>query len=64
MLVIDNAPYHQGMHLKKALQEWRIPTIYTGPYSFDAAPVERVFALLKKRIKESLLYSNINEKPA
>jgi hypothetical protein len=31
-----------------------VPIIYTGPYSFEAAPVERAFALLKHRIKEEL----------
>ena len=31
------------------LKAFRIPAFFTGPYSYDAAPVEKVFASIKTR---------------
>ena len=30
------------------LNEYQIPAFFTGPYSYDAAPVEKIFATIKK----------------
>ena len=31
------------------LKAFHIPVLFTGPYSYDAAPVEKVFAAIKAR---------------
>ena len=30
------------------LKAFRIPVLFTGPYSYDAAPVEKIFAAIKR----------------
>ena len=29
------------------LRAHRVPTLFSGPYSYDAAPVEKVFSVIK-----------------
>ena len=45
VFMLDNASYHKKIlgHLK----ELKIQVIFTGPYSYDAAPCELLFAQLK-----------------
>ena len=47
ILVLDGAAYHRGTEARKALAALRIPTMIAGPYGYDAAPAEKLFALLK-----------------
>ena len=48
VLLLDGAPYHTGNDLKRWLAALGVRVIYSGPYSFDAAPCEKVFAFLKR----------------
>ena len=47
ILVLDGASYHRGVEACKALAALRVPTMIASPYGFDAAPAEKIFALLK-----------------
>ena len=44
---MDNAPYHTGSEIKDYMRKMQIPIMYTGPYSYSAAPIESLFSLLK-----------------
>ena len=70
MLLLDGAPYHTGSKVREYLQKLQIDVIWSGPYSYDAAPCEFVFAHLKlgelniqqqatgKKCKSDLAYQN------
>ena len=47
MILLDNAPYHKSKSTLKILEELKIPIIFTGPHSYDAAPCELWFAAFK-----------------
>ena len=46
-LLLDNATYHQGARVREYLRKLKIEVIWSGPYSYDSAPCELVFAQLK-----------------
>ena len=46
-ILLDNAAWHANALMKQRLARMGLPVIYTGPYSYAAAPVELVFAALK-----------------
>ena len=46
-ILVDNAAWHTSPEMKQRLAKMQLPIIYTGPYSYSAAPVELVFAALK-----------------
>ena len=52
VIVIDNAPYHCSKQTLEYMEELKIPLMFLGPYSYDDAPCELVFAKFKQ--------SNIN----
>ena len=47
ILVLDGASYHRGAETCRVLAALQIPTMIAGPYGYDAAPAEKLFALLK-----------------
>ena len=47
VLLLDGARYHKSDEIMNWLQTQGIQVIYTGPHSYDAAPVELFFAQLK-----------------
>ena len=47
MILLDNAAWHTSASMKLRLSKLGVPIIYSGPYSYSAAPVELVFAALK-----------------
>ena len=47
ILVLDGAAYHRGDEACQALAALKIPTMISGPYGYDGAVAEKVFALLK-----------------
>ena len=47
VILLDNAAWHTSKLMKKRLAKLNVPIIYSGPYSYSAAPVELVFAALK-----------------
>ena len=44
----DNAPYHTSTSTLKVLKDLKIPILFTGPHSYDAAPCELWFAHFKR----------------
>lgn len=49
VMLWDNAPYHSSKATLKVLEQLKIPTLFTGPHSYDASPVELFFAHFKDR---------------
>ena len=49
VFLLDNAAYHVGNYMMEKLEHYRVPVLFSGPYSYDAAPVEKVFAYIKAR---------------
>ena len=48
VFLIDNAPYHTSAAFYDMASGLKLPLIFTGPHSYDAAPVELFFAAFKK----------------
>ena len=49
ILLFDNASYHTSEETRSALKIMGLRVIYSGPYSYSAAPVELVFGALKNQ---------------
>ena len=47
IILIDNAPYHVGAGMMGVYEKLQIPICFTGPHSYDASPVELMFAAFK-----------------
>ncbi len=47
VLLLDNPPYHCSSETRATLHKLGFTTIYSGPYSYSAAPCELAFAALK-----------------
>ena len=49
VILLDNAPYHTSESTLNLLEGLNIPVIFTGPYSYDAVPIELFFAAFKSK---------------
>ena len=47
VILWDNAPYHVSAETQHVINRQGIQVIYSGPYSYSAAPVETLFSGLK-----------------
>ena len=47
VVLLDNASYHTSNEAFQVYRKFRIKTIFTGPYSYDASPIELLFAAFK-----------------
>ena len=47
VIMFDNAPYHTSPATMRVLENQKVPVIFTGPHSYDAAPCELWFAHFK-----------------
>ena len=47
VILLDNAPYHASDSTIELMKGLRIPLLFTGPHSYDAAPIELLFAAFK-----------------
>ena len=47
ILLVDGASYHKSAATMKVMQELRMPVMFLGPYSYNAAPCELWFAWFK-----------------
>ena len=45
--MLDNAPYHVSESTLELMEGLEIPVVFTGPHSYDAAPIELLFAAFK-----------------
>lgn len=47
VILWDNAPYHTSAETMRVLARLGLPVVFSGPYSYSAAPVETLFSGLK-----------------
>ena len=47
IFLLDGARYHTSEEMREHLRKMEISLIYSGPYSYSAAPIERLFSALK-----------------
>ena len=48
VILLVNARYHSAIGTIKVFKALRIPIMFTGPHSYDAAPCELFFAAFKR----------------
>ncbi|KNE95510.1 hypothetical protein PSTG_11223 [Puccinia striiformis f. sp. tritici PST-78] len=53
VLVMDNARIHHGGRIQEICEANQIVLIYLSPYSPDFNPIEKVFSVLKSRLKRA-----------
>lgn len=49
VIQLDGAPYHKSKEVRQHVKNLGMSIIFSGPQSYDAAPAELFFALLKKK---------------
>jgi transposase len=49
VLLLDNVSLHHHDHVKEVIKKRRLPIMFSGVASFEALPVERVFAKVKQK---------------
>jgi transposase len=59
--MIDNAPYHRSKATREFLENLSIPVLFLGPYQFNMAPVEKLFAYLKNRDMNPLMQKSFTK---
>ena len=47
VILLDGAKYHVGSKVREYMRKMKLDVIWSGPYSYDAAPIERLFGQLK-----------------
>ena len=55
VFLIDGASYHKNMDALRQLTNMGLNLLVSAPYSFDGAPVEKLFALLKQGCLDNTL---------
>ena len=48
IILMDGASYHQDQETLDTLKEFRVPVMFLGPHSYDAAPIETFFSYIKR----------------
>ena len=44
---LDNAAYHKSRYVMGKLRTYSVPVLFSGPYSYEGAPIEKVFGHIK-----------------
>ena len=47
IILLDNAAYHNSAETREFFKKMALPVMYTAPYSYDAAPIEKLWSQLK-----------------
>ena len=47
VFLVDGASYHQANSTFNTLRDLRIPIMLLSPFSYDAAPIEKIFNAIK-----------------
>ena len=47
IFLLDGARYHTSEEMRDYLKKMQVDVIYSGPYSYSAAPIELLFSALK-----------------
>ncbi|KAI7954409.1 hypothetical protein MJO28_004809 [Puccinia striiformis f. sp. tritici] len=53
VLVMENARIHHGGRIQEICDQHRVRLLYLPPYSPDFNPIEKVFSVLKSRLKRA-----------
>jgi transposase len=53
VLVLDNAQVHHGGRVQEICEAAGVLVVYLPPYSPDMNPIEKVFSVLKNRLKRA-----------
>jgi transposase len=48
VILLDGASYHKSTDVKLLLKRLGVTYIVSGPYSYDAAPIELLFSYFKR----------------
>ena len=48
VFLLDGARYHTGEEMREYFRKLQVQVMYSGPYSYAAAPIEMVFGALKQ----------------
>ena len=46
---MDNAAFHRSYWVTDKILSFQVPLLYSGPYSYDASAVEKIFAAIKQQ---------------
>ena len=49
ILLMDNAAFHRIKVIAELIDKFHLPLMFLGPYSYHMAPVEELFAVMKKK---------------
>lgn len=60
-IIMDNAPFHNKKDIKRLAQEAGHQVLFLPPYSPDFNPIEKDFAIMKKRRIYNKKYNNLDE---
>ena len=63
VLILDNARVHHGGRIMELCEMFDIMLIYLPPYSPDMNPIEKVFLVLKSRLKQEQILTGTDEDP-
>ena len=48
VFLLDGARYHTSEEMRDYFRKMKVQVIYSGPYSYSAAPIELLFGALKR----------------
>ena len=48
IILLDNAAWHKSEETRRAIEEMKIPHIFSAPYSYSTAGIELLFSALKE----------------
>ena len=48
VFLLDGARYHTSEEMREYFRKMKVQVIYSGPYSYGAAPIELLFGALKQ----------------
>ena len=63
VLVMDNARVHHGGRINELCEAANVVLVYLPPYSPDMNPIEKVFSVLKSRLKREQILTGTDEDP-
>jgi hypothetical protein len=61
ILVMDNAPIHHGGRIAEICDAADVLLFYLPPYSPDLNPIEKVFSVLKSKLKREEILTGTSE---
>ena len=63
VLIMDNARVHHGGRVNELCEAANVLLVYLPPYSPDFNPIEKVFSVLKSKLKRQQILTGTDEDP-